>query len=651
MPAGTGDRLDVAVSSNDASTGAFEITQDELSVTPLVPGDDASDRVSGSIDDAGGLAVYSLDVGNVSTNDGSGSSVEIVVTTPEAPSGKAREKADPGLDVEIEVIDPIGASTSTDLQAAGDGERATIDGPPGRYLVVVRDHGAGTGRFEIAANAVTYTELPFGEEVEGDVESADAPAVYAVDLPAGSDVGVSVTPTGDLDAVLEVFGPTGAGTVIDDGVEGDEERATLFGDPGRYLIAVRGYLTSTGGFEITASDVPSVALEFDEAADGEVGSAGDLASYALDVPADGDVGVTVTPSGDLDAVLEVVDPAGESTFIDHFGPGGSELADLTGAGHHLVRVSGYEGTLGSFEIVAAPLDVGELAQGDSVAATTPVAVEVEVGSGELLSFVVESDDPESLLSIRIIDPDGRDTGGSVSSDAGEPATALLEGTSAGTYKLIVGSAEPDTDFNASFEPVTAQDLREDETVSVAAPAAFDVDVIEGQTLTFTAEPESADVLLSVSVENTDGPTGTVGTSPSAGEPAQVSIGGIPGSYRLIVSSSGARPEVTATLRAAESTRLALGSAPVDGVAPTNFDIDVTAGERGLLVVTPQGGDTLTLTISSPDGEDPSVVESPGTDQPLVALLTGEGTHHVVVDTLGDGDGSFTIEADTLADGP
>ena len=82
VPAGTGDRLDVAVSSKDASTGGFEITQGDLTVTPLLVGDSGDDPVRGSIDEPGSLAVYSVDV-TEPLDDGSDTSIEIFVSRPD----------------------------------------------------------------------------------------------------------------------------------------------------------------------------------------------------------------------------------------------------------------------------------------------------------------------------------------------------------------------------------------------------------------------------------------------------------------------------------------------------------------------------------------------------------------------------------------
>ena len=550
VPAGTGDQLDVAVSSKDASTGGFEITQGDLTVTPLLVGDSGDDPVRGSIDEPGSLAVYSVDV-TEPLDDGSDTSIEIFVSRPDE-GARPNGKKDAGLDVEIEVIDPTGAGTVTDLAAAGQGERTTLSGGVGQYLVVVR-----------------------------------------------------------------------------------------------------GYLESTGGYEITASYVDYATLPLDETADGEIESADASAAFAINVPVDGDVSVIVTSSGDLDPVLEIVDPGGDSLEVDSSAGGEAELAELSGGGLHLVHVSGYDGSVGTFDIVAEALQTAELDEDASVSATAPVAFEVEVDTGEVLSFNAESEDPDSVLIMQVIDPEGIPTGfGGGGLVEGQPATAVLDGTFPGSYTIIVGSAEPGIDITATLQPIESQQLLENDPVTVPAPAGFDVDVIEGQSLIFTAQPESSDSVLDVSVQDADGnATGSSGSSPSAGEPATVTLGGgLPGHYRIIVNDADASTDVTATLQPAETKLLTLGSAPVDGVAPAIFDIDLAAGERALVVVTPQGDDSMYMTISSDESDAPTVVY-PDLDQPVVGVLTGEGTHQIAVETFGGGDGSFTIETSDVGEGP
>ena len=364
--------------------------------------------------------------------------------------------------------------------------------------------------------------------------------------------------------------------------------------------------------------------------------------------------VILTSSGDLDPVLEIVDPGGVVLEVDSSSAGEAELAELSGGGLHLVHVSGYDVSVGTFDIVAEALQTAELDEDASVSATAPVAFEVEVDTGEVLSFNAESEDPESVLIMQVIDPEGIPTGfGGGGLVEGQAATAVLDGTFPGTYKIIVGSAEPGTDITATLQPIESQQLLENDSVTVPAPAGFDVDVVEGQSLTFTAQPESSDSFLDVSVQDADGnATGSAGSSPSAGEPAAVTLGGaLPGHYRIIVNDPDASTDVTATLQLAETQRFALGSAPVDSVAPAIFDIDLAVGERALVVVTPQGVDSMSMTISSPESDAPSLVFPPDPDQPLVAMLTGEGTHQVAVETFGGGDGSFTIEISDIGEDP
>ena len=68
-------------------------------------------------------------------------------------------------------------------------------------------------------------------------------------------------------------------------------------------------------------------------------------------------------------------------------------------------------------------------------------------------------------------------------------------------------------------------------------------------------------------------------------------------------------------------------------------------------MTPQGDDSMYMTISSPESDAPTVVYRPIRTSPLVVVLTGEGTHQVAVETFGGGDGSFTIETSDIGEGP
>ena len=115
------------------------------------------------------------------------------------------------------------------------------------------------------------------------------------------------------------------------------------------MVVVRGSGDSAGQFQIAATAVDITELSLGETVASEVQSADVPVGWTLDVPDGSDVIVTVTPTGDLDVALEVVDPNGETNFVDLVGAGEAELADLTSAGRHVMRVTGFDGSVGSFK--------------------------------------------------------------------------------------------------------------------------------------------------------------------------------------------------------------------------------------------------------------------------------------------------------------
>ncbi len=157
--------------------------------------------------------------------------------------------------------------------------------------------------------------------------------------------------------MLEVVDPSGASSWIDSTLTGEAEVAALIGE-GQHFVRVNEYAGSVGSFALTASRVTNSTLPLDEAVNAEVESADVPRAFSVDVPADSYVGITVTPTADdLDPHLEVIDPYGTSYDIDSTVHGEAEVAALTGGpGRYQVRVGGFDGSVGSFEIVAAPLE-------------------------------------------------------------------------------------------------------------------------------------------------------------------------------------------------------------------------------------------------------------------------------------------------------
>ena len=97
VPAGQGDQLEVAVSSSDASTGRLHRDAARRSqVTALQPTERGSEPISGSIDEPGSLAVFTLDVADEPAVEGAESSIEIVVTSPGRRVATTRAAESPG---------------------------------------------------------------------------------------------------------------------------------------------------------------------------------------------------------------------------------------------------------------------------------------------------------------------------------------------------------------------------------------------------------------------------------------------------------------------------------------------------------------------------------------------------------------------------
>ena len=300
VPATPGERLEVAVGSKDASTGAFAISFEQANVRDLTPTQPAGESISGRIDEPGLLAVYSVNIEAPSAS-GTQSYVELDVTSPQVDASDDTQegkpvKEDPGLDVELEVINPAGVGTSTDQKAAGGGEHATFGGAPGQYLVVVRDHGTGIGPFEITATTLDVTTLSADGTETGEVTATDGVAAFAVEVPVDGAVELTVQPDETLDPMVDIVDPGGFTLTFDSVAAGEAEVPTL-SDSGLHIVRVSGYGGTTGSFQIAATTLDVETLSPDGSENGEITSDEGVAAFDLEVPADGAVELTVQPVG------------------------------------------------------------------------------------------------------------------------------------------------------------------------------------------------------------------------------------------------------------------------------------------------------------------------------------------------------------------
>ena len=151
------------------------------------------------------------------------------------------------------------------------------------------------------------------------------------------------------------------------------------------------------------------------------------------------------------------------------------MAELTGEGPHLLTVSGYDDSDGSFEVVTdSCANSRNLPRAMPVTTPAPAVFDVDVDTGQLFGFTVEPTRPDSVLTIQVNGPDGFASGFTAGTPVpGEPATAIIDGGIPGAYRIIVASADMESEIIATLLPLEPQTIGEDAPVTTSAPAVFD----------------------------------------------------------------------------------------------------------------------------------------------------------------------------------
>ncbi len=224
------------------------------------------------------------------------------------------------------------------------------------------------------------TELPessgfllYGDAVDGTVDET-GPSVWDFVGLEGEVIDIIVEPAGDFDVVVDVVDETGTSILPNGEVDaafGTEEILELtIPASGSYYIVVRGFADATGDYQLTIAEagtavVPPVtggdgeAIEYGDFVSGAVDGANPVASYSFSGAEDDVVGMVITPFDDFDAVVDVVDAAGNSLLPrERDASFGSEnvLVFLPADGVYTVNVYGFEGSEGSFDLqMSTPL--------------------------------------------------------------------------------------------------------------------------------------------------------------------------------------------------------------------------------------------------------------------------------------------------------
>lgn len=234
---------------------------------------------------------------------------------------------------------------------------------------------------------LTGDMLLYGDTVDGVVD-ASGPSVWTFIGLEGEVIDIIVTPAGEFDAVVDVVDESGTSILpngeIDSSFGVEEVLDIAIPATGNYTIIVRGFADATGNYTLsiveagTAVVTPPVTggdgepIAYGDFVSGAVDASTPVASYSFSGAADDIVGMIITPFGELDAVVDVVDASGGSLLSRErdasFGPENVIVA-LPADGVYTINIYGFEGSSGSFDLqMGFPLTNVVIATADTLEA-------------------------------------------------------------------------------------------------------------------------------------------------------------------------------------------------------------------------------------------------------------------------------------------
>ena len=568
-----------------------------------------------------------------------------------------------GLNSALAVTSSSGARRTQDQLGGGAIERIILPaGDAGGSDLEVSSNDQSTGRFHITLSDVDVARLGPSDRQTGTVGEPGAVAVYRIeggdddasfqiDVTPSQTLSTDLEPLGPkpetkrqlLDAEIEVIDGSGVGRRIDDSGAGLPETVTL-AQPGRGgLIVVRGYQASTGDFEIHATKLEQRVLAIGEVATSRLDADHPTAEFAIEVP-DGSQSIVVSSDVGLDTVLSVTDPRNSTQTVDSGGSGQPETLRLTTPGRHLLRVTGFQGGVGTFRLGAVapqPMQVGQ-----PVTTSAPALFTVDVRDGDVFSFTARAD-AGGHVDVQVLGSDGFPVGMppfAMSSTSDGPASAFVGGGQSGTYQVLVDA--DDGAFTATLDPAELRQLDIGGTTS-STPAIFDLEIKGDELYAVTADPDGQD-LIGIVVTGPDGyPTGPspFATSSSPGQAATAFVGGSPGHYSVMLTSMGGATSAAVSVAAPDIEPLGVGEA-VSAQLPAVFEVAVRS-DVYTFTATPDIDRTLEIVVTTPQGfaSPTGVLGAGGPARAFVGNGT-RGTYRVSVTSPVEGATYITAELDT-----
>jgi hypothetical protein len=453
------------------------------------------------------------------------------------------------------------------------------------------------GTFEISLVKEDPRSLEDALDDENIIAEPGDSLVLRVDQPQGRSV-ITVTPSSfegggvggtetnpGLDAEIEVIDPDGVGTRVDSGGPGEPERAVVGGSNGSYYVVIRGSGASTGQFTLDAQEVEE--LKPDQEVSGQETTGTFLFRKGEELR--GDYMVRVKPAGGLDAVVQLVDPAGGTTVWDTAGRTQEEALILPHInGEFLVTVSGRGGTTGEFSLSVDTSVAEPLNEGIPVAASGLTIFRVEPSEGSRLQFRTErGSDSDVTISVY-----GR------SRDPKNWVTQNGPSTLVGDESLIVVQPRGGRpEFRASltsFETIEVANPRESEE-RLSKPTAFDLNVRPGGFLAAVWSPDNDDAVF-MDVYTASG----VHIDGTSGESDRVLVGnGAEGVYTVVARSAG---EGEVSFEGARVSEFDVGAARVEKKGEIR-----DPGGASVYKVQPSEGGVWIVAVKSTSDIEPTLV--------------------------------------------
>ncbi|MCA9970719.1 MAG: hypothetical protein KC425_10915, partial [Anaerolineales bacterium] len=222
---------------------------------------------------------------------------------------------DGDLDVVVDVVDAAGASVLEDgaVDWSFDVESLRLVAIPADdlYGIVVSGFGGAAGTYELALDRTLGGGMDTAMRFDGSV-AADESAAYAFTAEAGDRVRVFVQPEGEFDVVVSLLTADGAVLAEVDERFGFEELAFEVPEAGEYAFQVSGFDGAGGAYAATllVPRTARVVLAADALVYGRFTDIDTLA-YTLTGAAGQSAVIEMTPDMDTDAVLRILDAAGD----------------------------------------------------------------------------------------------------------------------------------------------------------------------------------------------------------------------------------------------------------------------------------------------------------------------------------------------------